>query len=191
MENQPAKPGIKTPTYRPRPATHVRSNPARAQRTRRSYTWAVVAVPLVTILTTVAVFLIVPTGHEGVEGGPVDHNWGGHAWAHATVASALAFCAYYIFVNRKADTLGAAWRTNPYAVLAWCAIAWGAAGFFLDGILTAFVGDDTTWTHAFGLQAALQFPFMFGILIFGALAGIRRMSLRRRATTPQRVPTRA
>lgn len=143
------------------------------------YRWAVAAIPLVTIIPLILGFFVVPHGHEGVEGGPVDHNWGGHAWAHATTSLGILFCLYHIHINRRTSSLAEAWAANPFAVLAFCAVLWGGIGLFLDGVLTAFVGDDTTWTHHPALQAALQSPYMLGGLILGPLALVRRRRRRR------------
>lgn len=164
--------------YETRPH-HASTSSTRLRTSRQDYTWAIIALPVIVILSLALVLFLVPEGHEGVEGGPVDHNWGGHGWHHGFLSGVLLFFAYYFYVNRKAETPRAAWATNPYAVLLWCIIAWGAGAYLIDGLLTAFVGDDTTWTHDQWVQAPLQVPFVFGLPIMGALAGIRHLRMRR------------
>lgn len=138
-------------------------------------------VPAVVVLFTVPVLFISPGGDVSREGGAVDHNWGGHAWSHANVTWALAAFAAIFYVRAGRPKAKQAWDQNRFGFLAWCAVVWGAIGFAIDGVLTAMVGDDTTWTHAFGLQAGLQFPFMLGLIFFGLPALVNEVRRPRRA----------
>lgn len=131
-------------------------------------------VPVAVVAFTLPGFLFVPPGHEGVEGGPVDHNWGGHAWSHANVAWALGLLAFIIHRHRAQASLRGAFRETPFLALAWIALVWGAVGMAVDGVLTAFVGDDTTWTHSGAVQAFLQLPLLVGYPLFGLLALVFR-----------------
>ncbi len=144
-------------------------------RSRGSQVTLMLLVPVAVVLLTVPALLIVPPGHEGTEGGPVDHNWGGHAWSHANVAWFLGVMAVVFYLRAGRPTLVQAFAGNRFGFLAWAAVVWGAAGFTVDGVLTAMVGDDTTWTHEAALQMALQFPFMIGILVFGIPALVREI----------------
>lgn len=140
-------------------------------------------VPAIVLVFTVPVLFISPGGDVSEEGGEVDHNWGGHAWSHANVAWGLGILAYLFYAGAGRPTARHAWQTHRFGFLAWCAVVWGVVGFAIDGVLTSMVGDDTTWTHAFGLQAFLQFPFMLGILVFGVPTLIS-VARRRPSRTP-------
>ncbi len=67
------------------------------------------------------------------------------------------------------------WYQNRTAFLAWCTAAWDLTGFFIDGVLTALVGDDTTCTHETIVQVPMQIPFILGILVFGDPALVKEI----------------